>query len=130
MEVRATGLRPPAGERPLFQGTADQILGDIRSYAQVGVTHLVFDFTQPDLRAALENLQRFAHDVAPKLGPGPNDRAVVAGAGRSRQGVGGPARGGRGSGARPDLNLRRNKSAKRGKRVGQGRSAARRKARR
>ncbi|HEU4369773.1 MAG TPA: LLM class F420-dependent oxidoreductase [Methylomirabilota bacterium] len=74
MEVRAKRLKPPAGERPLFQGTADQLLGDIRSYAAAGVTHLVFDFTHPDLSAALENLDRFAHEVRPKLAPAPARR--------------------------------------------------------
>jgi probable F420-dependent oxidoreductase len=111
MEVRAKGLRPPAGERPLFQGTADQILGDVRSYAQVGVTHFVFDFTQPDLRAALENLQRFAHDVRPKIAPEPNDRTVVADAARSGRSAGGLARGARGSVHLADLNSKRAKTA-------------------
>ena len=67
MDVRAKGLKPPAGDRPMFQGTADQVIADIRSYAAVGVTHFVFDFTHADLRAALDNLERFAHDVGPKL---------------------------------------------------------------
>jgi probable F420-dependent oxidoreductase len=67
MEVRAKRLKPPAGDRPLFQGTADQVLADVRSYHESGVTHFVFDFTHPDLRTALDNLERFAHDVAPKL---------------------------------------------------------------
>jgi probable F420-dependent oxidoreductase len=74
MDVRARGVKAPAGDRPLFQGTADQVIGDIRSYAAVGVTHFVFDFTHPDLRLALDNLDRFAHEVRPRLGGGPPGR--------------------------------------------------------
>ena len=67
MEVAAQAPKPPAGDRPLFQGTADQVVADIRAYADAGVTHFVFDHTIQDLRAVLENLERFAHDVRPKL---------------------------------------------------------------
>jgi probable F420-dependent oxidoreductase len=67
MQVRPRGVKEPAGDRPYFQGTADQVLADIRRYAQAGVGHFVFDFTQPDLRAALETLERFAREVRPKL---------------------------------------------------------------
>jgi probable F420-dependent oxidoreductase len=70
MEVRAKGVKAPGGDRPLFQGTADQVIADILAYAAVGVSHFVFDFTHPELRAALDNLERFAHDVAPRLAPG------------------------------------------------------------
>jgi hypothetical protein len=77
MQVRPRSLKEPPGDRPYFQGTADQLLADIRSYAQLGVTHFVFDFTQPDLRAALETLERFAHEVRPRA-------AGAAGAGRRR----------------------------------------------
>jgi probable F420-dependent oxidoreductase len=98
MEVRPGRLKPPAGERPLFQGTAEQVIGDIRAYAAGGATHFVWDFTSQDLRLVLENLQRFAHEVAPELGARPSGRTVVAGATRSARGAGGPARGARGSG--------------------------------
>ena len=67
MEVRSKRLAPPAGDRPFFQGTADQVVADIRAYATAGVTHFVFDHTHQDLRALLENLERFAHEVRPKL---------------------------------------------------------------
>ncbi len=67
MEVRSRRLAPPAGDRPFFQGTADQVVADIRAYAAAGVTHFVFDHTHQDLRALLENLERFAHEVRPKL---------------------------------------------------------------
>ena len=67
MEVRSKRMAPPAGDRPFFQGTADQVIADIRAYAAAGVTHFVFDFTTQDLRAVLDNLERFAHEVRPKL---------------------------------------------------------------
>jgi probable F420-dependent oxidoreductase len=97
MEVRPTRLAVPAGERPLFQGTAEQVIGDIRAYADAGVTHFVWDFTNQDLRAVLENLERFARDVAPKLVGRPQRRTVVAGAARSGKNVGGQAGEARGS---------------------------------
>lgn len=108
MEVRSRRLAPPAGDRPFFQGTADQVVADIRAYAAAGVTHFVFDHTHQDLRALLENLERFAHEVRPKLessrASAPKARAggriVVAGAARSGKGAGGLTRGARGSAPR------------------------------
>jgi probable F420-dependent oxidoreductase len=67
MEVRPRRLAAPAGERPLFQGTAEQVIGDIRAYAAAGVSHFVWDFTNQDLRLVLQNLERFAHEVRPRL---------------------------------------------------------------
>jgi probable F420-dependent oxidoreductase len=81
MEVRAKRFKPPAGDRPLFQGTAEQVIADIRAYHAAGVTHFVFDHTHQDLRAVLDNLERFAHDVRPKLEP----RRPDAGAERPRR---------------------------------------------
>ena len=67
MEVRARSAKPAAGERPPFQGTADQIVTDIRRYQALGVSHFVFDHTVQELRAVLANIERFASDVRPKL---------------------------------------------------------------
>ena len=108
MEVRSKRLAPPAGDRPFFQGTADQVVADIRTYAAAGVTHFVFDHTHQDLRALLENLERFAHEVRPKIearrASEPKARAVgrtvVAGAARSGKAAGGLTRGARGSARR------------------------------
>jgi probable F420-dependent oxidoreductase len=69
MEVRSKRFKPPGGDRPFFQGTAEQVIADIRAYAAAGVTHFVFDHTHQDLRAVVDNLERFAHDVRPKLDP-------------------------------------------------------------
>jgi probable F420-dependent oxidoreductase len=94
MEVRSPSARTPAGDRPLFQGTAKQVVADIRTYQALGVTHFVFDPTHTDLKAVLENMTRFAKDVRPAVA----DKAiVVAGAARPHRAVGGLTRGARGS---------------------------------
>jgi alkanesulfonate monooxygenase SsuD/methylene tetrahydromethanopterin reductase-like flavin-dependent oxidoreductase (luciferase family) len=67
MEVRPKRMKPPAGERPMFQGTPDEVAADIRTYADLGVTHFVWDPTHQDLPSVLDNLARFAHDVVPRF---------------------------------------------------------------
>jgi probable F420-dependent oxidoreductase len=67
MEVQPKRSTPPAGERQLFRGTADQVIADIRQYQALGVTHFVFDFTVPDPKHALTTMRRFAEDVRPKV---------------------------------------------------------------
>jgi probable F420-dependent oxidoreductase len=67
MEVRPRGAKAPGGDRPLFQGTAADVAGDIRRYQALGVSHLVFDPVRPDLRAFLQSLERFAGEVRPKV---------------------------------------------------------------
>jgi alkanesulfonate monooxygenase SsuD/methylene tetrahydromethanopterin reductase-like flavin-dependent oxidoreductase (luciferase family) len=71
MEVRSSRAKPPAGDRPLFQGTAAEVLGDLRRYEALGVSHVVFDPVRPELRAVLDNMARFAEEVRPKLGKRP-----------------------------------------------------------
>ena len=67
MEVRGRNTKAAAGERPPFQGTADEIAADIRRYQEIGVSHFVFDHTVQERRAVLANIERFASDVRPKL---------------------------------------------------------------
>ena len=67
MAVRSAREKAPAGDRSLFQGTAAEVLGDINRYAALGVSHFVFDPVVPDLKAVLANMERFAHDVRPKV---------------------------------------------------------------
>lgn len=67
MEVRSRRARAAAGGRPLFQGTAAEVLADVRAYAEAGVVHFVFDPTVPDLRAVLANMERFADEVRPRV---------------------------------------------------------------
>jgi probable F420-dependent oxidoreductase len=57
----------PGTDRPLLQGTATQVIGDLRQYQALGVSHFVFDPVTPDLKAWLASLERFARDVRPKL---------------------------------------------------------------
>jgi probable F420-dependent oxidoreductase len=80
MEVRAKTAKAPGGDRPMFQGTPAEVLADIQAYAAVGVTHVVFDAAHPDLRSVLQNMERFAHDVRPRLARA----ARPAGRGRTR----------------------------------------------
>ena len=66
MAVRSSRITPPAGDRPLFQGTAAEVLADIQAYAQHGVTHFVFDPVTSALKDVLANMDRFADEVRPK----------------------------------------------------------------
>jgi probable F420-dependent oxidoreductase len=67
LEVRSPRAKAPAGERPLFQGTASEVADDIRRYQAVGVTHFIFDPTRPDERAALATMERFVDEVRGKV---------------------------------------------------------------
>lgn len=53
----------PTGPRRRFSGTPEQILQDVQTYADVGVTHLIFDIRGSDLGQALERLEWFAQEV-------------------------------------------------------------------
>jgi probable F420-dependent oxidoreductase len=66
MEVRSKRQKAAAGDRPLFQGTADEVAGDIRTYAALGVSHFVFDPTHQEAGQVLANIERFADEVRPK----------------------------------------------------------------
>ncbi|MEK7387470.1 MAG: LLM class F420-dependent oxidoreductase, partial [candidate division NC10 bacterium] len=67
MDVRSTRAKAAAGARPLFQGTADEVLGDLRTYQAIGVSHFVFDPVVPELGRVLANMERFADEVRPKI---------------------------------------------------------------
>jgi probable F420-dependent oxidoreductase len=67
MAVRPSRDKAPGGERPMFQGTAGEVIADVQTYQRLGVTHFVFDPTVPELRGVLANLERFATDVRPKV---------------------------------------------------------------
>jgi alkanesulfonate monooxygenase SsuD/methylene tetrahydromethanopterin reductase-like flavin-dependent oxidoreductase (luciferase family) len=72
--LEITLLRPfqildrPTGEprRPLI-GSAEQVAEDIRAYERLGVRHLVFGFRTTDGPAMLEQVERFAAEVRPRL---------------------------------------------------------------
>jgi probable F420-dependent oxidoreductase len=65
MEVRSSTAKAPAGDRPMFQGTAAEIRDDLRAYEALGVSHVIFDAAHPDLKSVLQNMERFARDVRP-----------------------------------------------------------------
>ncbi len=67
MAVRPRRAKAPGGDRPLFQGTAEEVLTDVRAYQALGVRHIVFDPVAPDLAVMLASMERFAHDVRPKV---------------------------------------------------------------
>jgi alkanesulfonate monooxygenase SsuD/methylene tetrahydromethanopterin reductase-like flavin-dependent oxidoreductase (luciferase family) len=53
------------GARRSFSGTPDEIAGDIRSFAAIGVHELIFDFRGNSIDASVAGLQRFASEVIP-----------------------------------------------------------------
>jgi alkanesulfonate monooxygenase SsuD/methylene tetrahydromethanopterin reductase-like flavin-dependent oxidoreductase (luciferase family) len=56
------------GTRRSFSGSPDEIAGDIRSFAAIGVHELIFDFRGESLAVSIERLQRFAAEVMPLVG--------------------------------------------------------------
>jgi probable F420-dependent oxidoreductase len=56
------------GPRRRFAGTAEQVLQDIQTYSEVGVSHIIFDIRGADLGQALERLDWFAGDVMAQAG--------------------------------------------------------------
>ena len=87
MEVRPKGAKAPAGERPMFQGTASEVIDDIRAYQALGVTHFVFDAAHADLKSLLQNLERFAEDVRPVVARGARPARTTGGLARTRRGA-------------------------------------------
>jgi len=60
-----THLPAGGGERKHFSGSPDEIAGDIRAFAAIGVKELVFDFRGEALAESMARLQRFAAEVMP-----------------------------------------------------------------
>ena len=52
-----------AGNRRRFSGPPESVLQDIHAYAEVGVTHLIFDFRSPHHAETEERMSRFAEEV-------------------------------------------------------------------
>ena len=67
MEVWSNRAKAPVGDRQPFRGTATQVIADIREYQTLGVTHFVFDFTEPNLNKIFASMERFADQVRPKV---------------------------------------------------------------
>ena len=51
------------GPRRRFTGSADEVRQDVQSYADVGVTHLIFDFRTADPQQTEERMARFSEEV-------------------------------------------------------------------
>jgi probable F420-dependent oxidoreductase len=60
-----TDIPSPDGSRRPFSGAADDIAGDIRTFAAIGVHELIFDFRGKSIAESIERLQRFAAEVMP-----------------------------------------------------------------
>jgi hypothetical protein len=60
-----TGIPSPDGSRRPFSGGPDDIAGDIRTFAALGVHELIFDFRGQSIAESIERLQRFAAEVTP-----------------------------------------------------------------
>jgi probable F420-dependent oxidoreductase len=55
---------PAAGTpRRRFSGSPEQIRQDVQTYADIGVTHIIFDIRGANLNQALERLDWFARDI-------------------------------------------------------------------
>jgi alkanesulfonate monooxygenase SsuD/methylene tetrahydromethanopterin reductase-like flavin-dependent oxidoreductase (luciferase family) len=67
LDLAARNAKPAGADRMLFSGTAAQVIGDIRTYQALGVTHFVFDPAPADLRGRLAMMERFAQDVRPRV---------------------------------------------------------------
>jgi probable F420-dependent oxidoreductase len=61
------GVPDRDGARRSFSGTPDEIAADIRTFADVGVHELIFDFRSESTADSIERLQRFAAEVMPRV---------------------------------------------------------------
>jgi probable F420-dependent oxidoreductase len=59
--------RPADGPRRALIGTAEQVAEDLQAYAQVGVTHIVLGFRTTNGQEMLQQVERFAAEVKPRL---------------------------------------------------------------
>jgi alkanesulfonate monooxygenase SsuD/methylene tetrahydromethanopterin reductase-like flavin-dependent oxidoreductase (luciferase family) len=56
------------GTRRSFSGSPDDVAGDIRSFAAIGVHELILDFRGESIAESIARLQRFASEVVPLVG--------------------------------------------------------------
>ncbi|MCI0864688.1 MAG: LLM class F420-dependent oxidoreductase, partial [Chloroflexi bacterium] len=52
-----------SGPRRRFSGSPDEVCQDVQTYADVGVTHLIFDFRAADPHQTEDRMARFAEEV-------------------------------------------------------------------
>jgi len=60
-----TTIPDRGGTRRSFSGSSEEVAGDIRSFAAIGVDELIFDFRGQSIGQTIELLQRFAAEVMP-----------------------------------------------------------------
>ena len=53
----------PGGVRRRFSGETEQILQDVQTYSDVGVTHTIFDIRSSDLNQTLDRMAWFAEEI-------------------------------------------------------------------
>jgi probable F420-dependent oxidoreductase len=70
LELKPRTAKSAGGDRVPFRGTAAEVIADIRTYEDLGVSHFVFDPAPQDLRGQLATLERFADEVRPKVARG------------------------------------------------------------
>ncbi len=55
------------GARRILTGTPDQVAGDIKAFADIGVRHFMFNFQSDTLEETLARMERFATTVRPRV---------------------------------------------------------------
>jgi len=60
-----SGIPSPDGSRRPFSGAPEEIAGDIRNFAAIGVHELIFDCRGQSVAESIERLQWFATKVIP-----------------------------------------------------------------
>ena len=57
---------PMEGERGALQGTVEDIIGDIRDYADAGVSHIIMEIPGESFAEKFEAMERFQRDIVPQ----------------------------------------------------------------
>lgn len=52
-----------SGPRRRFSGSPDEVMQDVQTYSDVGVTHLIFDFRTAEPKQTEDRMARFAEEV-------------------------------------------------------------------
>jgi probable F420-dependent oxidoreductase len=58
-------MKEVAGERRRFTGSAEQVADDIREYASLGISELIFDFRGDTIDASMDGMEKFATELMP-----------------------------------------------------------------
>lgn len=62
-----TPLEIEDGTRHMLTGTTDDLITDVVAFRELGFRHLVFNFLGASVQQTLENMERFAQEVAPSV---------------------------------------------------------------